>query len=46
MPVFTYKAKKSDGAPVTGTLQAESERAAVDVLFQRGVFPMEIRNRG
>ncbi len=46
MPVFTYKAKKSDGAPVTGTLQAESERAAVDVLFRQGVFPMEIRNRG
>jgi type II secretion system protein F len=45
MPQFTYKAKREDGSVVTGTLQAESERSAVDSLGRQGVFPIEIDSR-
>lgn len=45
MPQFAYKAKKDDGSVVTGTLQAESERSALDSLGRMGVFPMEIASR-
>src|SRR5262245_1858541 len=44
MPQFTYKAKKEDGSVVTGTLQAESERSALDSLGRMGVFPLEIQS--
>jgi type II secretion system protein F len=46
MPQFAYKAKKDDGSVVTGTLQAESERSALDSLGRMGVFPMEIQTEG
>lgn len=42
MPQFTYKAKKDDGSIVTGVLQAESERGALDSLGRMGVFPLEL----
>lgn len=45
MPQFAYKAKKEDGSFVTGTLQAESERSALDSLGRMGVFPLEIESR-
>ncbi len=45
MPQFTYKAKKDDGSVVTGSLQAESERSALDSLGRMGVFPLEIASR-
>src|SRR6185295_14263016 len=45
MPQFAYKAKKEDGSLVTGTLQAESERSALDSLGRMGVFPLEIESR-
>src|ERR1041384_7417130 len=45
MPQFAYKAKKDDGSVVMGTLQAESERSALDSLGRMGVFPMEIESR-
>jgi general secretion pathway protein F len=45
LPQFAYKAKKEDGSLVTGTLQAESERSALDSLGRMGVFPMEIESR-
>src|ERR1041384_2069904 len=45
MPQFTYKAKKDDGSVVTGTLQAESARSALDSLGRMGVFPLEIESR-
>lgn len=44
MPLFEYKAKAQDGASISGTLQAESERAAADVLCRQGFFPLEIRD--
>jgi type II secretion system protein F len=43
MPQFAYKAKATDGSIVTGVLQAESERNALDSLDRLGVFPLEIR---
>ncbi|MBI4566009.1 MAG: type II secretion system F family protein [Planctomycetes bacterium] len=46
MPLFTYKAKKDDGSTVAGTLQAESQRSALDALGRLGVFPLEIAERG
>lgn len=45
MPQFEYKAKKDDGSVVTGTLQAESERSALDSLGRMGVFPLAIESR-
>lgn len=44
MPRFAYKAKSTDGSIVTGVLQAESERNALDSLDRLGVFPLEIRH--
>jgi general secretion pathway protein F len=44
MPQFAYKAKKEDGSVVTGSLQAESERSALDSLGRMGVYPMEIES--
>jgi type II secretion system protein F len=46
MPQYAYKAKKDDGSLVTGTLQAESERSALDSLGRMGVFPLEIASHG
>jgi len=46
MPQFAYKAKKDDGSVVTGMLQAESERSALDSLGRMGVFPLEIESSG
>lgn len=42
MPQYDYKAKTGDGAVVSGTLQAESERSALDSLGRMGVYPLEI----
>src|SRR2546422_11714282 len=44
MPQFAYKAKKDDGSVVTGTLQAESERSALDSRGRMGVFPLELES--
>ena len=46
MPQFAYKAKKDDGSLVTGTLQAESERSALDSLGRMGVYPLQIESAG
>jgi len=46
MPQYSYKAKKEDGSTVTGMLQAESERSALDSLGRMGVFPVEVEARG
>src|SRR5438552_1469330 len=45
MPQYAYKAKKDDGSLVTGMLQAESERSALDSLGRMGVFPLEIESQ-
>jgi type II secretion system protein F len=44
MPQFAYTAKASDGSVVTGTLQAESERSALDSLGRMGVFPLSLES--
>ena len=45
MPQFAYKAKKDDGSLVQGTVQAESERSALDSLGRMGVYPVAIESR-
>ncbi len=49
MPAFDYQALKPDGAPARGTLQADSERHARQMLRDMGLLPMDIhpaRNAG
>lgn len=46
MPQFSYKAKSEDGSVVTGVLQAETEKNAVDSLGRMGMFPMEVSVEG
>jgi general secretion pathway protein F/type IV pilus assembly protein PilC len=43
MPLFAFRAKTPEGAWTSGTLTAETERAAVEHLTRMGVFPVEIR---
>lgn len=42
MPQFVYTAKKGPGDPVTGTIEAENQRAAVARLRDLGYFPVRI----
>jgi type II secretory pathway component PulF len=46
MPQFSYKAKSEDGNVVSGTLQAETEKNAVDSLGRMGMFPMDVSVEG
>ena len=46
MPQFSYKAKSEDGNVVSGILQAETEKNAVDSLGRMGMFPMEVSAEG
>lgn len=45
MPQYRYRAKKEDGSLVVGTIQAESDRSALDSLGRMGVFPLEVEAR-
>ncbi|MBI4355514.1 MAG: type II secretion system F family protein [Candidatus Omnitrophica bacterium] len=42
MPAFLYKAKDTDRHVIEGTIEAESEAAALDRLASLGYFPMAI----
>ncbi|MDX9973607.1 MAG: type II secretion system F family protein [FCB group bacterium] len=42
MPQFRYEVKKGPGRPETGTLEAESRRAAVVHLRDLGYFPISV----
>ncbi len=42
MPDFTYDAMGKTGAKSTGTLSANSEREAAQILDSRGLFPLRI----
>jgi general secretion pathway protein F len=42
MPDFTYEALARTGAKATGTLTANSEREAAQILDGRGLFPLKI----
>ncbi|MBI3097706.1 MAG: type II secretion system F family protein [Planctomycetes bacterium] len=44
MPTFTYKAKKSSGEIVRGSLTAENERTALAALDRMQVFPIEVKS--
>jgi general secretion pathway protein F/type IV pilus assembly protein PilC len=43
MPTFTYKAMSSTGQAVTGVLTAENEHAALRMIDDRAMFPLEVR---
>lgn len=45
MPHYRYRAKKEDGSIVAGTIQAESDRSALDSLGRMGVYPLEVEAR-
>ena len=42
MPQFQYEAKKGPGAPVTGMVEAENQRAAISRLRDMGFFPLRV----
>jgi len=42
MPQFKYEARKGPGETSTGTLEAESQRAAVARLREMGFFPLSV----
>ena len=42
-PSFAYRAAHGSGLLETGTVRAESADAARDLLFARGLFPLELR---
>lgn len=42
MPQYRYEVKKGPGQPFTGTLEAESQRAAVARLRDMGFFPITV----
>lgn len=45
MPTFEYKAVDEDGAPVKGSLEAESESAAAGELHDKGYFPLSVTEK-
>jgi len=45
MPVFDYKAKKSTGEVITGSLTAENEKVAFAALDKMKLYPMEITSK-
>lgn len=44
MPAFEYKGIKSSGKPVSGIVEAESDRQARSKLKSDGIFPSELRS--
>ncbi|HAH05497.1 MAG TPA: pilus assembly protein PilC [Elusimicrobia bacterium] len=46
MPVFAYKAKKSDGAVVSGTIDAPQQKGAVEKLRGQKLTVLEINEEG
>jgi general secretion pathway protein F/type IV pilus assembly protein PilC len=46
MATFTYKAKTSAGQTVNGVLTAESQQAALRMLDERSLFPIQVREGG
>ncbi len=43
MPIYDYRAKDKAGNTITGTLTADDEHAAADMIRELGHLPMEIR---
>ncbi|MDD2899205.1 MAG: type II secretion system inner membrane protein GspF [Desulfuromonadaceae bacterium] len=46
MPTFRYKAYSTSGASVTGTIEADSERQALQQLKGKGLLPREVVEDG
>jgi len=43
MPIYDYKAKDRSGATVTGTVSADDEHGAAEMIRELGHLPMDIR---
>ena len=43
MTTFTYTAKKTNAETVTGTINAQSEDEAVDLISQLGYLPVRVQ---
>ena len=46
MPTFRYKAYSATGSSVSGTLEADSERLAMQLLKGKGLLPREVVEEG
>jgi general secretion pathway protein F len=46
MPTFRYKAYSANGASLSGTIEADSERQAVSQLKVKGLLPREVHEEG
>ena len=46
MPVYAYSAYTNDGSSVSGEIQAESDVAALDMIAQRGLTPINLSEGG
>lgn len=46
MPTFRYKAYSATGSSVSGSLEADSERAALQLLKGKGLLPREVVEEG
>ncbi|MCG3136679.1 MAG: putative type II secretion system protein F [Phycisphaerae bacterium] len=46
MPTFTYRAMSSTGQASNGTLVAENQQAALALLQERALFPVEVKEGG
>ena len=46
MPTFRYKAFNTTGASVSGSIEADSERQAVQQLKGKGLLPREVKEEG
>ncbi|MEI6704306.1 MAG: type II secretion system inner membrane protein GspF [Deltaproteobacteria bacterium] len=46
MPTFRYKAFSATGASVSGSIEADSERQAVQQLKGKGLLPREVKEEG
>lgn len=45
MPTFQFTAKDANGATLTGTLEADDERAAAELLREQGRWPIRVERR-
>lgn len=46
MPTFQYRAYSANGASLSGVLEAESERQALQLLKEKGLLPRDLQEQG
>ena len=43
MPMFAYTARDRSGKQVSGTVEANAEREVAGILFEKSLFPVEVK---